>query len=291
MRIQRLATLGLLTSLLCGCPVSGRPNTTRPPRSAVEQAPTPRLPAAFTRVGNRVSKATLDRIVGGWFERPYKPMFASYAQQLRVEGSAYGRFNAGVNGILLYGGLASAIANVKGWRVGGFYDLKPIAKLAGLALYKKKAKDLASFSYYNPVIVRWGVQNLLPDPERRLGAHRYRQIYQTVFSRVFRLFAEARLYLRQGGRERQEARAYLAAMAKPGFDGLDYLQKRYAGALGAYALSHNSCNLTPQMAIGFWIRRRIGGSADQLWRALSILLERYDPPWFAALKKRRGSRR
>lgn len=278
-----------LTLALAACSGAATRTPSSAPTSRAAQVDAPKLPSAFSRVGKRVSRATLDQIVAKWFDRPYPYMFERPGGRITIAGSTYGRFLAGSDGLVLYGGLAGAIADTKGWSTGGFYDLKPIARLAGLPIYTKKAKDRDSFSHYDPKLVRWGVQNLLPDPDRRFGRHTYNEIYRAVFSRCFRLFAEARLYLQsKRDRGRQEARAYLAAMAKPGFDGLDYLQRRFAGTLLAYQLKHNHSNLTPQIAIGFWIRRRVGGSDGELWRALKILLRRYDRDWYAKLEKRHG---
>jgi hypothetical protein len=275
--------------LASACPAARQPAETTHAKTsgkAAKKPATAKLPAAFARVGKRVSKSLLDQIVTEWFDRPYEYMFARPGDRLTVVGRRYGRFLAGVGGIIYYGGLAKAIAASKGYKSSGFYDLEPIAKLAGLPLYTKEAKGVGGFNHYNPTIVRWGVENLLPDPKGRFGPHTYQQIYHALFSRCFRLFAEARLSLRGGGRDKKEAQAYLRAMKQPKFSGLNYLQRRYASALPAYRVPNNSSNMTPQMAIGFWVRRSIGGSSAELWRALQILLERYDKPWFAQLRKR-----
>ena len=72
---------------------------------------------------------------------------------------------------------------------------------------------------------------------------------------------------------------YSLAMMNPKFDGGQYLHTKYATmskSIYPAALKVNY-GYTPAMAIGFWLRRGIDGSAPIIWAALKAFLKRFDP--------------
>jgi len=96
--------------------------------------------------------------------------------------------------------------------------------------------------------------------------------------------AESYVYLQRGGLFPTEQRAYLTAMKRKRFDGIAYLQQRFAARLQGYSVPQNGSQFTPQMAIGFWIRRHTDGTAAELWKGLGLLLARYDSGWWSGLQ-------
>lgn len=298
-----LGLWALVGCALAGCPAAGTtgPSTSAPKTPAgsttkVKEPASPELakrdddaplPRAFSHVGKRLSARARNAIYVEWFARPYSYMFEHSGRPLTVLGRSFGRFLGGVDGIVLYGGLAVAIAKAQGLPHRGFYDMKPIAALSGLPLYKKKAATLDDFSRFNPALVRWGYQNLLPEPQDTLGNVAYREVYARIFARCFRLFAEARITLQKRGAD-AEVRAYLAAMQVKGFDGLAYQERRFAGALPGYRVANNNTNLTPAMAIGFWVRRHADGTDKELWIGLRKLLELYDGVFWRKIQQQAG---
>ncbi|MCA9667474.1 MAG: hypothetical protein KC503_17865 [Myxococcales bacterium] len=235
----------------------------------------------FSRArGKRVSRADLLAIYGGWFRRPYPYMFSG-GTRLSIGGRSLGVFMGGVKGIILYGGLSGAIARHKGYSKRGFYNTDPIKQLAGLAVYKRhETRSLHDFSRFNPAIVRWGYQKLIPNPNDRILGVRAQEIYKRVFSRFFRLMSAAYRYLkRKRGGLAAEAKAYRTNLVGTRTDALTWLPQRYGGALPAFRTSAGSA-LTAPMAIGFWLRRTLDGTAGELHKGLTKLMTLFDRGWW-----------
>lgn len=252
---------------------------------------------APTRAGSRTPKppraGAKGALTGGvmhsiyrhWFARPYEYMFDRSAPVLTVNGRSYGRFMAGIDGIVLYGGMTSAAARHLKLPRPRFYDLSAIEKLSGHKVHLRKSNSLRTFSRFNPRLIRWGHQNLVPAPGDLLFQHTYQRVYDGVFSRFFRLMADSYLYLHRQRVPKTEARAYLRAMKRKRFDGIAYLQKRYASELQAYAVAQDGTKFTPQMAIGFWIRRSVDGTDTELFAGLQKVMKLYDGQWWKARQK------
>lgn len=234
--------------------------------------------------GKALSASDLLSIYRHWFDSPYEYMFEGPAL-LTVGQRPLGEFVAGIDGIMAYGGLAEAIAVHLGRAKPSFGDLRPVETLSGLKIHRRRGQGPRDFDRFNPAIIRWGYRNLIPAPTARLLGHTCQELYDRIFARFFRLMAASHDYLARGGRMASEQRAYLRAMKRPRFDGIDYLRDRFAGALPAYDLPANGTRLTPSMAIGFWIRRGIDGTAGELWLGLGTLLRRYDRQLWDSLQK------
>lgn len=234
-----------------------------------------------------------------WFHRPYEYMFDRQNRVISVGNRRYGKFLAGIDGIVLYGGITDGASRVLKVKQRGFYNLSSIEKLSGHKIYKRKSNTLKNFSRFNPKIIRWGHQNLVPQPGDTLYQHTYQQVYDAIFRRFFRLMADSYLFVNHARSAKTEARAYLKAMKRRRFDGIAYLHRRYRNELSAYNVARNSTNFTPQMAIGFWIRRHVDGTDKELSTGLQKVLNTYDSVWWTARfknlpsppkKKRKGRR-
>ena len=242
------------------------------------------------KVKGKVPGTTVHAIYHHWFTRPYEYMFDRNKTVLSVRGRNYGRFMAGIDGIVLYGGVASAAA--KHLKLKGrhrFYDLKPIEKLSGHKVYLRKSNSHRTFSRFNPKLIRWGHRNLIPAPQDRLQGHTFQTIYDAIFSRFFRLMADSYLFLHHKRSVKQEARAYLRAMKRRKFAGIAYLQNRYRGDLQAYSCQQDGTNFTPQMAVGFWIRRSVDRTDRELYAGLQRVMTLYDGVWWTARLKAIGA--
>jgi len=234
--------------------------------------------------GKALSASDLLSIYRHWFDSPYRYMFQG-PTRLTVGQRPLGEFVAGIDGIMSYGGLAEAIAVHLGRAKPPFGDLRPVETLSGLKIHRRRGQGPRDFDRFDPAIIRWGYRNLIPAPSARLRGHTCQELYDRIFARFFRLMAASHQYLAQGGRMASEQRAYLRAMKRPRFDGIDYLRDRFAGALPAYDLPADGTRFTASMAIGFWIRRGIDGTARELWLGLGALLKRYDRPFWDGLTK------
>jgi hypothetical protein len=254
-------TLVISVVLLGGVAVAGGPSKAKP------------LPAK-----------SLVALYEHWLERPYEYMFDRSAKALTVGQNSYGQYLGGINGILKYGSLIDAAAKLLQLAKPSFGDLRPIEKLAALAIYVKEDSSGRTFSHFNPALVRWGYANLIPKPEAKILGHSCRTIYDKVFSRYFRLMTESYLYLERGKRWDKETAAYAKAI-KTKRGGIPYLERRYAGLLSQYSVSRNGTNFTPPMAIGFWVRRKMDSTAADLWAGLSRLMKVYDGAFLAKAEK------
>jgi hypothetical protein len=236
--------------------------------------------------GNAVPRAALLTIYAHWFEKPYEYMFDSDGASTTVRGKSYGMLKGGINGILKYGALTDAVAKHLKQRAPSFGDLRPIEKLAGLTIHARGETEGLSIGRYNAALIRWGYQNLIPSPGDMVAGLKCQALYDGVFQRFFRLMTDAYLYLDKGRRWDKERAAYEKAMKRPRFDGINYLQGRYGNALPDYTLSQDGTAFTAPMGIGFWLRRKMDGTAGEVWTGLGKLMALYDAAWMTARSKK-----
>ena len=110
------------------------------------------------------------------------------------------------------------------------FDQNPMESFLGMSLYGDKMKKDAPFGFYNPEMIRYGHENLLPHPDDMLTGIAYGALYKTVFQRFVRLMTESYLWLVNSGKYRTRTKAYWhMAMDQPdlGTDGVSWLQKKY----------------------------------------------------------------
>jgi len=267
---------------LMGLVKSSTPKEPERDTAAVEE--TPPIP-----LGAGLGIEELRLLMNCWFTDPYEYMFepADGEAGVSIMGRAYGRFMAGVGGIMHYGSLSGCVADLSDAEKGSYSDARPMAELAGVPLYGPRMNDNQPFGFYNTDLIRWGHENLIPDPETEIGGVSSQRVYDAIFARFFRLMAESYLYLIDSGKYEREKRAYWRMARRTGKnrpDGIDWLQQRYDGALPDYATAWDGTSMTPQMAIGFWLRRRIDGTEGELWIGLKKLLKRFDKKWYRSLK-------
>jgi len=248
-------------------------------------------------LGAGLGPEELTLLANCWFTDPYEYMFeggGSPESQVSIMGRAFGRFVAGIGGILHYGSLTGCVADLSDAEKGSYSDVRPMAALSGLALYGPRMNENQPFGFYNKDLVRWGHENLIIDPQAAIGGVTAQRVYDVVFARFFRLMTESYLYLVDSGKYESERRAYWRMAQQRGKnrpDGIEWLQGRYADALPHYATSWDGTAMTPQMAIGFWLRRRIDGTDSELWIGLKKLLKRFDREWYGSLKSEYGSKK
>ncbi|MBW2263035.1 MAG: hypothetical protein JRG91_13740 [Deltaproteobacteria bacterium] len=242
--------------------------------AAVEPAP---------QAGTAIEQELIGKIGTCWFRKPYSYMFGSSAP-IDVGGTSFGMLLAGIGGILYYGDLNQCFAEQMDTGVTSYSDNKPFAKMSGLPIHSDRMDGSQPFGLYNPDIVVWGYTNLIPAQTDLIAGVPAQTIYSGVFSRFFRMMTESHLYLVQSGTYRQEMDAYWKMANQTGQDGIDYLQARYQGTLPDYGGSWDGTSMTPQMAIGFWLRRGLDGTNEELWTGLKKVMLRFDGQWYAGLR-------
>ena len=258
--------------------------------SQAEQAK--KVETATGSKGNSIPLGALSQIYSCWFKNPYDFMFdpsKSPKGGASIGGKTYGMLMGGIGGILHYGSLTECFADYAGTKKASYSDLQPIEKVSGLSLYGPRMDGSKPFGFYNAELVIWGYTNLIPEPTDRLGDVTAQQVYDEVFSRFFRVMAESYLTLVESGKYKDEMTAYWNAVTGEGAgapeDGLTYIQSRFGGKLPQYAASWNGTSWTPEMSLGFWLRRGFDGTDKELWTGLKKLLNKYDPVWYASLRQ------
>ncbi|MGB0524682.1 MAG: hypothetical protein ACPGJS_17040 [Flammeovirgaceae bacterium] len=238
------------------------------------------------------SKEDLAEIYACFFKNPYEYMFeGAYdeddSDELKVGNTYYGRFTAGINGILFYGRLDDCMMNFminkypeaveEGEEADGLMTGYTITHGAAIL----KTKEEAGFRHFNPDFITWAGATMVPEPTDQILGHTYQALYDRIFQRFFRTMAVSYQYIQEVRDFEEEYLNYSRNAENPDFRALTYLDERFGEALPEYTIESDSDAWTPQMAIGFWLRRGIDGTADELWTELQRALEKYDSEWLA----------
>ena len=238
--------------------------------------------------GRPLSAAELSTLYECWFAQPYEFMFgAGTPRTVHVGGGEWGRFTAGVKGIIDYGSLAGCFGQMTGVGDRPFGDHQAFADFSGIAVLAASESAERPFAFYDPAIVRWGHTYLVPEPDARLGNHTTLEVYEVVFSRWFRLMAESYAALQHMDYP-AEQRAYLAMANEKTTDAIPWLEQRYGNALPGhpYGGANDGTQWTVSMSFGFWLRRGIDGTHAELWIGLKKLLSRYDKAFLEQLSRK-----
>ncbi|WP_416864344.1 MAG: hypothetical protein ACMVP2_17075 [Imperialibacter sp.] len=165
---------------------------------------------------------------------------------------------------------------------------RAVSEASGFNLYQTTGdmNDLP-FSRLNPNFVSWMGNNLVPEPNQQFFGEEAGKIYRVSFRRMVWMLATSYEYLSDGNKWESEALAYKNAMQSEGFYGPGYLYDRYAtqdlkNSVFSKYYEEFSTNdndyyyFTEEIAIGFWLRRRLDGTDDEMSQFLTKLLEKLD---------------
>ena len=247
---------------------------------------------------SKFSENTLAKIYYRSLKGSYEYMFSDQSDKIQIENEYYGEYYAGLKGLILYSNLRGAITNYLKEEQGkndlilsnNFYDLMTFEYFADeIPIFLSGEKKFNSngiwrngrqdFQHYNPEIIVWAAKNLIPSPETKIGDISAKKVYNIVFSKFIRMMVESYNYL-QNNEYEKECNAYRNNFGLKSFDGLEYLNNKYSGILPAYDKSENFTAMTSSMAIGFWLRRKIDNSNEELWNGLTKIMIAYDNEWF-----------
>ena len=244
----------------------------------------------------RFSDAFLSRMYTESMEECYSYMF-DHSTSFECRGTSYGTYCAGIKGMVLYSSFARVELDYLSQEKGidkvdynDFYDIQKFELLAaGLPVFSSGQKKFKAwgiqkngrqdFHHYNPAFMQWAFKHLVPQPNTLIADVKAVELYQAVFSRYFRMMAETHQYLLHKGYS-QEVSAYQRRWADQSFDGLRYLNERYATGFESYRAIKGVSTMTAPMAIGFWLRRKIDGTDQILWKGISDFLKIYDGEWY-----------
>jgi hypothetical protein len=218
-----------------------------------------------------------------WFEHPYDYMFGYGGQPLELGHRQFGMMMAGTRGILYYGALNECAGRLVGQQPASYSDNDPIGALAGVPV--TLVNPNLPFETVNPEIIAWARARLLPSADQSIEGIPVQLAYDRVFSRFFRLMGESLFYVLDRVAIDVEATTYIRDVEQRGVDGIEWLERRYAGIPG-HGGSRDGTTLTAPMAAGFWLRRELDGSLPACWHGLRDVFERYDRAWLDDLRSR-----
>lgn len=171
--------------------------------------------------------------------------------------------------------------------------VESISDLSGLPIYSPKQggqKASPEQNYYNPTLIRWARNNLIPEPrEKIVGLVSYQEIYDKVFSRAARILHRTDRFLREKSPENKGTRfdTYLKIYSagdygvrvgiRGEFDAI-YKDRHLGQAVDPY-----DYNFSAGHAATFWLRRGMDETAQEVRALLAAVLRQYDP---AELKRR-----
>lgn len=170
-------------------------------------------------------------------------------------------------------------------------SVKHYEKLVGMKAYAVELDDQEwgsnLFQHYNPKFIK-ALKNLIPSKEFSINGVSVKEVYGN-YSRFFRLLTESYLYLYKNGTCDSQANNYIKDVEN-GEDGLDVLFGSYHYALNeAYEVPSGSEITSPfesHMAFGFWLRRNLDGTHDEIYNVLKIIMNRFDKRWFKMIRKK-----
>lgn len=253
---------------------------------------------------NTFNKKELGNIYADAITNGYEYMFGSNGN-FQINGSQVGEFKGGFKGLFLYSGMKESL---KGYGVQqspdyqpymDFYDISIYSKWAGMEVFLDGAKEfngrvdasnpLNNFNHYNPKIIDWAIDNLILRPTDKVGDKTAQEVYDNVLKRYFRLMKSSYDELEKIGRIK-ELDAYKKQILKSAKeqnwqdDGLSYLKDRYIGNLDEFSQFAEYSDLTPGLAIGFWMRRHMDGTAPNFKKGIDTVLEMYDEEWVKSVE-------
>lgn len=226
----------------------------------------------------------------------YQYMFTS-SKGFALNGKDVGMFEGGFQGLFLYSDFKEALIEYYGIKEdpsveASYYNLSIYRQWVDMDLFVtteqsyqgfKRVSPEQQFHHYNPELVVWAANNMIPAPEDMIGDRTAQEVYDNVMQRFFRLMTEMYWYLEQNDPDKQ-IEEYMVEVNKPkkerwGYGAMNYLTERYDPLFTQYGTSDGT-RFTAGMAIGFWMRRSMDGTMDEFWEALKKTMKTYDSEWF-----------
>ncbi|MBB3698897.1 hypothetical protein KMW28_09005 [Flammeovirga yaeyamensis] len=139
------------------------------------------------------------------------------------------------------------------------------------------------FTTVNPEPIKWIHSNLIPNPNDLLDQFTYQEIYHLTMKRYFRLSVESYLSIQRFSPIIQ-AQEYYHFTVDKNVKASDYLQEYYSNIKGyEHPLGpekRSNTYYSPQVASGFWLRRILDGSSDEIYKGFEKVIKLYDSKWY-----------
>lgn len=187
-----------------------------------------------------------------------------------------------------YSGIKKDVDLTPGKYLCNSFNMQSVAAISGLNVFDPSRKQhdevkqnyyngtiKDGFAYYNPEIIKWAFKHLIPNSEEKnVQGFLFQNIYDELYRKNVRLLVESYLFFPDEKSYKVAQEDYLNAMKKPDFNGAAYLFRKYG--------KKDDCEFCfgYPIAIGFWLRRGIDGTNDEIWQGLAKTLQVYDKEWF-----------
>lgn len=295
MKIFQLSLFALTVCLFINCNVQVKKTNSFPDQHDVfsdKENPVTEAEAGF-------SDRELTTLYNEAYNNCYDYSFVESSELKKYGNYAPGTYISGLKGLFLYCDFPVAVSNLLAaknitceQRNGGFYDITKFECLAGgIKMFSHNEEEFNAFGvtrdgkqdfhHYNPKFINWMVDYLIPNPGTPIGPAKSMAInvYQKTFSRFFHMMTESYVYLLENDYD-EKVLAYQSNFDDLSFNGMEYLFTHFDNVLPKYNQAYDLTNMTSPMAIGFWLRRKIDGTHDELWLGLTKFMLEYNKGWF-----------
>lgn len=172
-------------------------------------------------------------------------------------------------------------------------NLAQLEKLSGQRIFRAgphqngalQLKAMGEFGHYNPAFLKWAGQHGIPGRQNALLRKELQPVYDRHLKQLARNFYRAYQLLQAEPVRATKAReGYLDRLAAEGKAGL-WLQDFFRPETNRMNQQGHDWYET-NVALGFWVRRKLDGSAPECHTLLLALLQTHDAVW---LKKQQAN--
>ena len=144
-------------------------------------------------------------------------------------------------------------------------------------------KAKGDFGHYNPAFLKWALQNGIPGQHDAKLRKELQPVYDKFLRRTARNFFRAHQLLQAMPKRAAKARdGYVEKMAAEE-DAGDWLQEFFRPEADRMdKAGHDWYEIN--VALGFWVRRELDGSAKEFQALLAALLQTHDAAWLKQQK-------
>lgn len=147
---------------------------------------------------------------------------------------------------------------------------RALKNLSGKEIYTRSRVDYdVKFNYLNPEFVKWATNTLIPHPNNDFLGIKSSKVYKVVLRDQVRLMANSYWVFKNDYPSLTDG--YIGNVLDGEEDGINFLYETIDE-------SHQNDGLI--WLIGFWARRDIDGSIDEIWIGLKKVLLLYDKEWY-----------
>lgn len=122
----------------------------------------------------------------------------------------------------------------------------------------------APFNNYNPKVIQWAQKNLIPHPSQNFLGSSFQEVYNVLLKDDFQSMTLARIELYNSNVENLLS-GYKAEVIEEEMDGVEWLYNHFE----SYPWEK-----------GFWLRRKIDNTENEMWQSLVKIMMLYDKEWF-----------